>query len=138
MANYQNIVNVCRAAAAPSGVRFIHGRLIDFTQGYSGTYPLITLLPFTVTDARSTPDAIFDSASIVVGFWKQDRPDTTAEEREAIIAEMDALSDSFLNAILESDTTKLTNIQKEPQYQMFQATLSGFAVSFTIQLIAPC
>jgi len=119
-------------------VRFIHGRLIDFTQGYSGTYPLITLLPFTVTDARSTPDAIFDSASIVVGFWKQDRPDTTAEEREAIIAEMDALSDSFLNAILESDTTKLTNIQKEPQYQMFQATLSGFAVSFTIQLIAPC
>jgi hypothetical protein len=137
MANYKNIVDACRAAV-PSGQRFIHGRLIDFTQGYNGTYPLITLLPFTVTDARSTPDAIFDSASIVVGFWKQDRPDTTAEEREAIIDEMDILSDDFLNNLLESPAIKLTNIQKEPQYQMFQATLSGFAISFTIQLVAPC
>lgn len=137
MANYQNIVNACRAAV-PDGERFIHGRLIDFTQGYTGSYPLITLLPFTVTDARSTPDAVFDSAAIVVGFWKQDRPDTTAEEREAIIAEMDALSDAFLDNLLESPTVKLSAIQKEPQYQMFQATLSGFAISFTIQLIQPC
>jgi hypothetical protein len=137
MANYQNIVNACRAAV-PNGERFIHGRLIDFSQGYTGSYPLITLLPFTVTDARSTPDAIFDSAPVVVGFWKQDRPDTTAEEREAVIAEMDALSDAFLDSLLESPTVKLTSIQKEPQYQMFQATLSGFAISFTIQLIQPC
>jgi hypothetical protein len=137
MANYQNIVNACRAAV-PNSERFIHGRLIDFTQGYTGSYPLITLLPFTVTDARSTPDAVFDSAAIVVGFWKQDRPDTTAVEREAIIAEMDALSDAFLDNLLESPTVKLSAIQKEPQYQMFQATLSGFAISFTIQLIQPC
>lgn len=137
MANYKNIVDACRAAV-PGGQRFIHGRLIDFTQGYTGTYPLITLLPFTVTDARSTPDAIFDSASVVVGFWKQDRPDTTAEEREAIIDEMDLLSDAFLDNLLESPSIKLSSIQKEPQYQMFQATLSGFAISFTIQLIAPC
>jgi len=137
MANYQNIVNACRAAV-PNGERFIHGRLIDFSQGYTGTYPLITLLPFTVQDARSTPDGIFDSASIVIGFWKQDRPDTTAEEREAIIAEMDSLSDAFLDNLLDNPRIKLTNIQKEPQYQMFQATLSGFAISLTIQLIQPC
>jgi len=137
MANYSNIVNACRAAI-PNDERFIHGRLIDFTQGYTGTYPLITLLPFTVNDARSTPDAIFDSATLLIGFWKEDRPDTTPEEREAIIAEMDSLSDDFLNNLLESNTTKLTAIQKEPQYQMFQATLSGFAVSLTIQLLAPC
>jgi hypothetical protein len=137
MANYQNIVNACRAAV-PNGERFIHGRLIDFSQGYTGTYPLITLLPFTVQDARSTPDAVFDSASIVIGFWKQDRPDTTAEEREAIIAEMDLLSDAFLDNLLDNSRIKLTNIQKEPQYQMFQATLSGFAISLTIQLTQPC
>jgi hypothetical protein len=137
MANYQNIVTACRQAV-PEGKRFIHGRLIDFSQGYTGSYPLITLLPFTVTDARSTPDAVFDSANIVVGFWMQDRPDTSAEEREGLIAEMDTLSDEFLDNLLESSTVKLSNIQKEPQYQMFQATLSGFAISFTIQLIQPC
>ena len=118
MANYKNLVDACRAAV-PGGQRFIHGRLIDFTQGYTGTYPLITLLPFTITDARSTPDAVFDSASVVVGFWKQDRPDTTPEEREALIDEMEQLSDDFLANLLESATVKLSNIQKEPQYQMF-------------------
>lgn len=137
MANYQNIVAACRSAC-PANSRFIHGRFADFSQSYTGLYPLITLLPFTITDARSTPDGVFDSAQIVVGFWQQDRPDTTPEEREALIAEMDALSDQFINNLLDSPAVKLSSIQKEPQYQMFQATLSGFAVSFTINLVSPC
>jgi hypothetical protein len=137
MANYQNIVDVCRDSI-PRDIRFIHGRLIDFTQGYTGTYPLVTLLPFTINDSRSTPDGVFDNANLVVGFWKEDRPDTTAEEREALIAEMDILSDLFISNILESNSTKLTNIQKEPQYQMFQATLSGYAIAFNISLVSPC
>jgi len=137
MANYQNIVDICRDSV-PNDLRFIHGRLVDFSQGYSGTYPLITLLPFTINDARSTPDNIFDNASLILGFWKQDSPDTTAEQREQLISETDLISDLFLNNILESNQIKLTDIQKEPQYQMFQGTLSGYAISFTISLIAPC
>jgi hypothetical protein len=136
MANYQNIVNACRNAT-PKGFRFIHGRLQDFTNEYTGTYPLVTLLPFTVTDFRSTPDAIFDNSNIVVGFWEQDSPDTTPEQREHIIASMDSLSDTFIDNLLDSGV-KLSNINKEPQYQMFQGTLSGFAISFRIDLIAPC
>lgn len=138
MANYQNIVNACRSAV-PDDCRFIHGRLVDFSQSFTGVYPLVTLLPFTVTDARSTPDAVFDSANLILGFWQQDRPDTTPEEREALIAEMDTLSDVFINNLLESSPAlKLSNIQKEPQYQFYQGTLSGYAISFTIQLISPC
>jgi len=136
MANYQNIVNACRNAT-PEGLRFIHGRLQDFTNEYTGTYPLVTLLPFTVTDFRSTPDAIFDNSNIVVGFWEQDSPDTTPEQRENIIASMDILSDTFIDNLLDSGV-KLSNINKEPQYQMFQGTLSGFAISFRIDLISPC
>ena len=137
MANYQNIVNTCRSAV-PGGERFIHGRLVDFSQEYTGTYPLITLLPFTVNDFRSTPDEVFDFATITVGFWKEDSPDTTPAQREAIIAEMDTLSDQFINNLLDSTSTKISDIQKEPQYQMFQGTLSGFAISFRIDIIAPC
>jgi hypothetical protein len=136
MANYQNIVNACRNAT-PQGLRFIHGRLQDFTNEYSGSYPLVTLLPFTVTDFRSTPDAVFDNANIVVGFWEQDSPDTTPEQREAIISGMDVISDIFIDNLLDSGV-KLSNINKEPQYQMFQGTLSGFAISFRIDLVAPC
>jgi hypothetical protein len=137
MANYQNIVNTCRDAV-PNNERFIHGRLIDFSQNYTGTYPLITLLPFTVTDSRSTPDGIFDNSNLILGFWMQDRPDTTPEQREEIIHQMDLLSDSFINNLLESSILKLTNIRKEPQYQMFQGTLSGYAISFNLSLVSPC
>lgn len=137
MANYQNIVNACRAAV-PSGERFIHGRLVDFSQGYTGTYPLITLLPFTITDAKGTPDGRFDSALLVIGFWKQDRPDTSPAEREALIAEMDLLSGAFLDNLLARTDLQLSSILKEPQYQMFPGTLSGFAASFTLNLLAPC
>lgn len=137
MANFKTIVDVCRAAV-PNGARFIHGRLVDFSQGYEGAYPLITLLPFTVTDYRSTPEQRFDSAPIVVGFWQQDRPDTTPEERETLISGMDAVSDIFIDNLVELPGVSLTNILKEPQYQMFQGTLSGFAVSFTINVLAPC
>lgn len=137
MANSQNIVNACRNAV-PNSERFIHGRLVDVTQDYTGTYPLITLLPFTVNDFRSTPDAVFDFATIIVGFWKEDKPDTTAVQREAIISEMDTLSDQFINNLLESNKIKISGVFKEPQYQMFQGNLSGFAISFRIDIIAPC
>jgi len=137
MANYQNIVNACRAAT-PTGKRFIHGRLIDFSQSYSGAYPLITLLPFTITDARGTSENRFDSTPLLIGFWKEDRPDTTPEEREALIVEMDELSDTFLNSLLQRTDLQITSILKEPQYQMYQGTLSGFAVSFNLNILAPC
>lgn len=137
MASYQNIVDACRAAV-PNGGRFIHGRLMDFSNEYTGTYPLITLLPFTTTDGRGTPDDRFNSTPLIVGFWQEDRPDTTPEEREALIAEMDALSDEFIDNLLGRSDIQLLSILKEPQYQMFQGTLSGYAVSFTLNILAPC
>lgn len=137
MANYKNIVNTCRDAV-PNHERFIHGRLIDISQKYTGTYPLITLIPFTVNDFRSTPSAVFDFANITIGFWQQDRPDSSAAEREDIIEQMDILSDQFIDNLLDRNDIKISSILKEPQYQMFQGTLSGFAISFRIDLLAPC
>jgi hypothetical protein len=138
MANYKNLIDTVRAAM-PAGVgRFIHGRLMDFSNSYSGEYPLATLLPFTIADARSTADGTWDRVQLIVGFWQQDRPDTTPEEREEIIDAMDLLSDEFIDALQDSGGRRITGIQKEPQYQMFQGTLSGFAVSFTLELLNPC
>jgi hypothetical protein len=138
MANFVNIVDLCRDAVPAGAARFIHGRLQDFTNDYSGSYPLVTLLPFTIQDHRGTPDAVFDFATIVVGFWQEDRPDTTPSEREGLIDQMDILSDQFLDSLQDERGVRLTGIQKEPQYQMFQGTLSGMAVQFRIDLVAPC
>ena len=138
MANFKNIVDLCRDALPAEGVRFIHGRLIDFSNSYTGAFPLVTLLPFTVNDHRSNADQTWDFANLVVGFWEEDRPDTTPEEREDLIDAMDELSDEFLDNLLADPALRITAIQKEPQYQMFQGTLSGMAVQFRIDIIAPC
>ena len=138
MANFKNIVDLCRDALPAEGVRFIHGRLLDFSNSYTGIYPLVTLLPFTITDHRSAPEQTWDFANIVVGFWQEDRPDTTPSEREDIIDAMDQLSDGFLDALQDGPGVRITGIQKEPQYQMFQGTLSGMAVQFRIDILAPC
>lgn len=138
MANFINIVDLCRDAL-PAGVgRFIHGRLQDFANEYSGAYPLVTLLPFTLQDHRGTPEAVFDFSTLIIGFWMEDRPDTTPSEREGIIDAMDILSDTFLDSLQDSRSVRLTGIQKEPQYQMFQGTLSGMAIQFRIDVVAPC
>jgi len=136
--SYQQTVTSFRNAAQaanPNG-RFDHGRHVDLSQLYEGAYPFIYLYPFTVTPGID-PNFI-DTSTIIVGFWMQDRPDTTNEEREAIIAEMDVLSTAFLDELYEFRDLRITNVSKEPQYQMYQGTLSGFAIRFTYQNFTPC
>jgi hypothetical protein len=138
MGNYLNIVNLIEEAADavnPDG-RFIDGRLVDFSQSFTGAYPLITLLPFTINDSLGEP---FDWATVTIGFWKEDRPDTSHEERRDIIGEMDELASDLVTYLLDnSDTYTVTNLTREPQYQMFQGTLSGMAVQFRIDIQSPC
>lgn len=136
--SYQSTVNEIRSAANavnPNG-RFSHGRHVDLSQLFEGDYPLIYLYPITINPGVD-PDFI-DSSIITVGFFKQDRPDTLNQEREDIIAEMDLLSTAFIVALSESKTIRIFQVSKEPQYQMYQGTLSGFAVRFTYQNWSPC
>lgn len=120
---------------APTG-RFDHGRHVDISQKFDGAYPFIFLYPVTVRRPDS-PDFI-DRSDILLGFWIQDRPDTSTLEREVIIAQMDSLSDAFLNKLYENDKIRVTGVRKEPQYQMYQSTVSGFAVQFTLENYDAC
>lgn len=136
--SYQSTVNAIRTAAiaALDGAgRFDHGRHVDISQKFDGEYPFIFLYPVTV-NAPDSPGFI-DRSNLMIGFWMQDRPDTSTTERESIIAQMDALSNSFL-AALDGDKVRMSGIRKEPQYQMYQGTLSGFAVQLTFENFDPC
>lgn len=136
---YQQTVNEVRTAAKavnPNG-RFDHGRHVDLSQMFEGDYPLIYLYPFTISDPQG--DDFLSDNSLIVGFWKQDNPASSNEEREAIIAAMDVLSSSFLSKLKESKLIQIIGRPlREPQYQMYQGTLSGFAVRFTYQNFSPC
>jgi hypothetical protein len=135
---YQQTVNEIRNAAnaVNKNGRFDHGRIVDLSQAFNGSYPLIWLYPW-----RSTDPNVGDFLSthpLVIGFWMQDRPDTSTLEREEIIAKMEVLKDSFIEKLRENSQVDLRNVSSEPQYQMHNGTLSGYAVSFTYQNFSPC
>lgn len=136
--SYQSTVNEIRAAAQavnPNG-RFAHGRHVDLSQMFEGDYSMIYLYPVT-TSPGIDPNFI-DTHTILLGFWQQDKPESTNEERESLIASMDVLSSAFMNELGDLKGVKISNVSKEPQYQMYQGTLSGFAVRFQYQNFTAC
>jgi hypothetical protein len=136
---YQDTVNQIRAAAtaALAGTgRFDHGRHVDISQKFDGDYPFIFLYPVTVNAADSP--GFIDRNNVLIGFWMQDRPDSSTLQREVIIAQMDELSNLFLEALDANDKVRVSGIRKEPQYQMYQGTLSGFAIQFTFENFTAC
>ena len=136
MGTYSIIVNAVRDAATsvnPTG-RFIHGRKVSVTQKYDGAYPIIVLYPFVTP--RDNDDN--DTSSILMAFLAQDSPPANDAEEEAIISAMDDLSDAFYFELLESKTIQINSFRKEPQYQIFAGTLSGYAISFNIVTKVEC
>lgn len=136
--SYQQTINEIRTVAQQvnHNGRFDHGRHVDLSQMFAGDYPFIYLYPININKAVD-PEFI-DTNVILLGFWMQDKPESTNAEREEIISQMDKLSDAFVNEIAELKQVKVSGVSKEPQYQMYQGTLSGFAVRFNYQNFAPC
>jgi hypothetical protein len=137
--SYQTTVSEIRTAALSvlSGQgRFDHGRHVDISQKFEGEYPFIFLYPITVQPPDS-PNFI-DRNNILIGFWMQDRVDTSTLEREQIIAQMDVLATAFIEALEENSKIRVTGKRGEAQYQMYQGTLSGFAYQFVLENFTPC
>lgn len=138
--SYQKIVDTIRNSSVannPTG-RFINGRIVDASRIFDGAYPLIVLYPFTIRKGFGEANDAFDSTQILLGFWRQDQPDSTEELREQYIAEMDVLSDLILNDLFQVTDIRITSVDKEPQYQFYQGTLSGFAVRFNLSVLQEC
>lgn len=135
--NYQDLVNIIRDTANlvnPTGL-FVHARRTDGSLEYDKTFPQIHLYP-----VRSEYDLQQDNVrhNIILMFWDQDRPETTNEEREAIIAAMDDLSNTFLFALNFNVNVSLSNVLKTPEYRQLAATASGYGLSFTVSSKIDC
>lgn len=129
--SYQGIVDLIRNISNtinPTGT-FMHGRRSDGSLEYDGAFPQIHLYPVRLS---------FDIANdverneIIIMFWQQDSPESSNDEREAIISQMDILSTNFLNAIYNEENISINNILKTPEYRQLAGTVSGYGVSFTI------
>jgi hypothetical protein len=135
--NYQDLVNIIRDTANlvnPTGL-FVHARRTDGSLEYDKNFPQIHLYP-----VRSELELNNENVrhNIILMFWDQDRPETTNEEREAIIAAMDDLSNLFLFTLNANTNVSLSNVLKTPEYRQLAATASGYGLSFTISSKINC
>lgn len=139
MAIYKQTVDEIRLAANavnPHG-RFEEGRVVDLSQKFKGSYPMIWLYPWRIRD----PDAsqFIYNHPLVIGFWELDKPHSSVEERREIIHRMEVLKDLFMAEIIARNRRhQISAVFSEPQYQMHNQTVSGYAVSFNYQNYSPC
>ena len=137
--DYQQIINAIRDAANavnPTGT-FIHGRNSDAANRPDAPYPRIHLYPFT--QDRQPNDLERRSSSILMAFVKADTGDNDVNEREAIIAEMDALCNAFIDELIEenSDAVQFDSVRTEPQYNVLEG-VSGFSLNINMVTVAGC
>ena len=139
MAIYKQTVNEIKVAAVtvnPNG-RFEEGRVVDLSQKFKGSYPMIWLYPWRISDPD--PRNFLYRHPLVIGFWEPDKPHSSVEERREIIHRMEVLKDLFVAKLKEQNPQhQISALFSEPQYQMHNQTVSGYAVSFTYENFSPC
>ena len=136
---FQQIIDMARDTAKavnPTGT-FVHGRNSDAANSQSLPYPRIHLYPFT--QERAPLDTFKRTTPLLFSFVELDEGTQDESERETIIANMDALVQSFLDQLeLDYETDiEFTAIRTEPQYQILEG-VSGYTLGFTIKSQVGC
>ena len=69
-----------------------------------------------------------------MGFFFQDAPDSTNEQREQLITNADVLLKAFILAADTVDGVQFSIVRKRPVYRDMAGTYSGYLVDFTLSL----
>ena len=131
-----NMVRDTANAVNPTGT-FIHGRNSDAANAQDLPYPRIHLYPFT--QDREPNHDYKRTSTLLFSFVKADSGEQDQEEREAIISDMDALVDLFVEQLktdYENDV-EFTQIRTEPQYQILEG-VSGYSLQMIIKTQVSC
>lgn len=142
----QLIVDEIRAAVIEAGVdsdSFVHGRSFDsaLETHIKDTIPNFSFLdPIRKTGLISTR---METYNVSIGFIKQDSPDSSDEEREEIVEEMNVLCLAFLEILFDlnvlDDGTILMfdSYSIDPIYRI-KNVCSGVLCSFSVTGKRPC
>lgn len=121
-------------------IQFDYARTSDFNVTASSQR-----YPFTTLDLLSAiPEYTVDGVSNYMKRWLcsmawygLDKADSTPEEYEKILDDIDALIDKFLNKLnfysLEADTIIISSVNQQPFVKATSAILTGFTLTFQIQ-----
>jgi len=124
-----NLIKSISETVNPNGL-FLHGRKWDASLNFGENDKQIYLYPITAN--VDLANHYFESWNIAMGFYFQDAPDSTELDRQALIAQADAMVTEFLNILNETESIELSNARKEPSYRQMAGTYTGYLLSFTL------
>lgn len=130
--SYKGVVNLIRSISEevnPTGI-FTHSDKWKTSLNFSKNDIQICLYPFS--GSIDLTNHYYESWNIVMGFYYQDAPDSTAEEQEELIQKADIKSRFFLDKINQTEGVELSNVKKEPSYRQMAGTYTGYIISFTL------
>lgn len=113
----------------PTGL-FSHSDKWKASLNFGDNNKQIYLYPITANVDLS--NHYYESWSIVMGFYFQDAPDSTALEQQALIQEADEMVTLFLNAMNVYEGIDISGARKEPSYRQMAGTYTGYLLSFTL------
>jgi hypothetical protein len=119
-------------AVNPDGT-FVRGRRPDASlASTTANWPMVALMPFRETHDRKLGNI---ERQIVMFFVSQDSTNNTTDERDVIVEQMNALSESFLADFenrIKGKASITSKILKTPELQTFPGYCTGYSVSFTL------
>ena len=124
-----NIIKGVSEAVNPDGI-FVHGRTWDASLEFSNLDIQIYLYPFTGNVDLN--NSYFESYQITMGFYFQDAPDSTNENRQDLIQRADNLTREFLTTLNLVEGVEISNSRTEPSYRKMAGTYTGYLLTFTL------
>ena len=130
--SYLGVVNLIRTECNtinPNGL-FVHCRRWDASLEFDSPNCQIALYPMTAN--ISMANHFYESWIIVMGFYFEDAPDSTNEDRELLIASAQNLVQIFLNDLENTEGIEISGIRTEPSYRQMAGTYTGVILNFTL------
>lgn len=124
-----NIIKTISESINPDGI-FVHCRTFDASLNFSEVDKQIYLYPISATVDLN--NHYYEAWSILMGFYFQDAPDSTPEERQTLVGQADDMVTEFLAQLNVTEGIELSNARKEPSYRQMAGTYTGYILSFTL------
>ena len=126
-----DIIRVISEAVNPTG-QFAYLRTWDASLEFNEVDQKIFLYP--VSGQVDITNGYFETWTCSMGFFFQDAPDSTNEQREQLITNADVLLKAFILAADTVDGVQFSIVRKRPVYRDMAGTYSGYLVDFTLSL----
>jgi len=131
---YAEIVELIRETAKqvnPDGT-FTHGSTLQDSLTHDSPGDWIFLPPFNTVYLPQSDN--LSTHNLTVVFARQDAHDSTPEQQESIISQMDKITRRFINLLDINEQLQINNVTLAPVYRDAMVVKSGYRATFSLIL----